>query len=333
MSKTTIQDIARVAEVSKSTVSRVLNGTAAVNPEKKAAVLKAIDRLGFKPNVIASSLAGGRSMTIGVVTQLIGSPFYDTIAQGVVAELHETDYSPIFADGRWQAAEELEAIQALMGRRVDGLVLIGGSLPGDEISDLCGDLPTVIVARQLSGRGNICISMDNELGSYQLTKHLIDKGHRKIAVVRGLEHHRDATDRFEGYQRALRDNGIELDSRLVYQGDFSAESGMAAVDNLLTEKVEFTAVVAANDLTAFGVRLALHHHNVAVPEQVSIVGFDDQLETSFTIPPLTTLRQPAREMGSQASKALLEMIAGNNFSSKVFQGELVLRESVAEIAR
>ncbi|MEC8556613.1 MAG: LacI family DNA-binding transcriptional regulator [Planctomycetota bacterium] len=333
MSKTTIQDIARVAEVSKSTVSRVLNGTAAVNPEKKAAVLKAIDRLGFKPNVIASSLAGGRSMTIGVVTQLIGSPFYDTIAQGVVAELHETDYSPIFADGRWQAAEELEAIQALMGRRVDGLVLIGGSLPGDEISDLCGDLPTVIVARQLSGRGNICISMDNELGSYQLTKHLIDKGHRKIAVVRGLEHHRDATDRFEGYQRALRDNGIELDSRLVYQGDFSAESGMAAVDNLLAEKVDFTAVVAANDLTAFGVRLALHHHKVAVPEQVSIVGFDDQLETSFTIPPLTTLRQPAREMGSQASKALLEMIAGNNFSSKVFQGELVLRESVAEIAR
>ena len=330
MKPVTIQDIARAAQVSKSTVSRVLNGTAAVHPDKRKAVLEATRRLGFTPNVVASSLARGRSMTIGVLTQLIGSPFYDTISQGVISGLHDSGYSPIFVDGQWQTGAEVDAIGALRGRRVDGLVLIGGGVPGDEIAVLCDGLPTVIVARQLSGEQHRCIFMDNVEGGYQATKHLIDHGHQRIAVIRGLEHHQDAVDRFHGYQQALREANISVDPGLVLQGDFSAESGVQAIEQLITQEKHFTAVFAANDLTAFGVRLALYRRGVRVPEDVSIVGFDDQLEASYKTPPLTTVRQPAREMGEQASRAILQMIKGEPFASQSVRGELMIRQSVAK---
>lgn len=331
MNKVTIHDIARESGVSKSTVSRVLNGTAAVHPDKKRAVLEATERLGFQPNPVASSLARGRSMTIGVLTQLMGTPFYDAISQGVIAALNDTSYSPIFVDGQWQKGEEIDAIRALLGRRVDGLVLVGGSVPGDEIADLCEDLPTVVVARNLPGDRNHCIYVDNVEGGYFATKHLIENGHKDIAIILGLEHHHDANDRFEGYKQALDEAGIELRSELVQRGDFSADSGIRVIDELIACKEKFTAVFAANDLTAYGVRLALHRHGLDVPGDISLVGFDDQLESAYVTPPLTTVYQPAREMGNQASQALLKMIEGESFSSTCVHSKLVVRESVASI--
>ena len=332
MKNITIQDIANEASVSKATVSRVLNNTSAVRPDKREAILEAIQRLGFKPNVVARSLARGRSMTIGVVTQNIGSPFYDTIAQGVIAGLGETGYSPIFADGQWQRGTEVEAIQALIGRRVDGLVLIGGDIPAEQLEGLCGDLPTVVVARQLPADHHHCIFTDNVEGGYRVTRHLIEKGHREIAIVLGIEHHPDAIDRLEGYKRALAEAGIEFDPTLVLPGDFTAESGVGAIDDLSERGRAFTAVFAANDTTAFGVRLALYRRGLRVPEDVSITGFDDQAEAAFMAPPLTTIRQPGREMGVQASRSLLELIEGKPFESRPLQGELIERESVGSPA-
>ncbi|MEM7476368.1 MAG: LacI family DNA-binding transcriptional regulator [Planctomycetota bacterium] len=329
MKNITIDDIARVAGVSKSTVSRVLNGTAKVHPDKKKAVEEATERLGFQPNVVASSLARGRSMTIGVLTQLMGTPFYDAISQGVIAEFNDTPYSPIFVDGQWQKGEEVDAIRALIGRRVDGLVLIGGSVPSSEIANLCSGLPTVIVGRNLPGHK--CVYMNNEACAYEATKYLIAQGHRDIAVIRGLEHHQDAVDRFAGYQRALLEAGLPLKQELVQSGDFSADSGLEIVGDLLRRNVSFTAVLAANDLTAMGVRLALYRNDIPVPEKVSIIGFDDQLEAAYMSPPLTTVKQPSRKMGSYASQCLLKMIDGKSIDSICVDGELVQRESVASI--
>ena len=266
MNKVTIQDIAQVAGVSKSTVSRVLNGSAAVNPEKHQAVMDATRRLGFKPNSVARSLASGRSMTIGVLTQLIGSPFYDTIAQGVIMGLSGSGYSPIFVDGQWQREHEIDSIRALTGRSVDGLVLIGGDITEQEITGLCGELPTVIAARHIVTSSHHCVWTDNVDGGYQATKHLIENGHRQIGIIRGLPHHPDTKDRFEGYQKALQEHGITFNAKLVLDGDFSAESGSRCAQQLLDSKQDATAIFASNDMMAFGARLALHRNNVQVPE-------------------------------------------------------------------
>lgn len=331
MKDVTIQDIANYANVSKSTVSRVLNNTSAVHADKRQAVLDATKKLGFKPNIFARSLASGRSMTIGVLTQIIGSPFYDAIAQGVVAGVEGTGYSPIFVDGRWQLNSEIEAIRALQGRRVDGLVLVGGNIPGDELAKLCDRFPTVVVARELPPKQHHCIFMDNVEGGYRATKHLIEQGHRAIASIRGIDYHPDSIDRHEGYQKALKEAGIKYDPELILPGDFSAESGVAAINALMEKRASFTAVFAENDMMAIGAQLALHRHGRSVPGDVSIVGFDDQNEAEFLTPPLTTVRQPGAEMGALAGKAILSLINGQPFESKRLQGELKIRESVAPL--
>lgn len=328
MKNSTIQDIADLAKVSKSTVSRVLNGTVPVHPDKRQAVLNAAEQLGFQPNFFARSLAIGRSMTIGVLTQNLGSPFYDAIAQGVIEQLEGSGYSPIFADGRWRTEVEREALSTLINRKIDGLVLIGGTIPTKELQETCSSLPRIVVARRLNSKQHSCLYVDNVEGGYLATEHLIELGHTRIAHLGGLSHHQDAMDRQKGYQNALSDAGISLDRKLVMQGDFSAEAGYESIRTLLNANRTFTGVFAANDMMAYGARLALHEKGLDVPGDVSIVGFDDQAESAFTTPPLTTVRQPAHELGREASSTLLEMIQGNKVRSKKFRTELKIRESV-----
>lgn len=327
---TTIEDIATRARVSKSTVSRVLNSSAIVSPDKRQAVLKAMKDLGYRPNVLARSLAGGRSMTVGIVTQIIGSPFYDTIAQGAIEGLGGTGVTPIFVDGRWEQTTELEVIRTLLGRKVDGMLLIGGDVSVAELNKLKARLPTVVVARRLSGWGQQCVSIDNVDAGYRATRYLIRQGHRRIVCIRGNKDHQDAVDRHAGYVKALQEAGLPLDRKLVYQGDFSGQAGIMAVDSLLGRGVHFSAIFAANDAVAFGARLALFRHGYRVPDDVSLIGFDDQAEAAWMTPPLTTMRQPAREMGSVAVQALLSVIEGREpSSSPPLRAELLVRETVA----
>lgn len=331
MKKITIQDIAEAANVSKSTVSRVLNGSAAVNDDKRKAVLEATERLGFKPNEMARSLASGKSMIIGVLTQQIGSPFFDSIAQGVIVGLSGSGYSPLFVDGRLENESQVEAIRTLLGRRVDGLILIGGQLPGETISKLCEDVPTIIVARKLAPERHYCIYTNNIDGGYRATQHLIEMGHREIAFIEGIEHHPDGIERRKGYNKALTEAGIEVNSKLVIQGDFTAESGVRAIKKLRDSNAKFSAVFAANDATAYGARLALHRNGLRVPEDVSIVGFDDQAESAYVTPPLTTVRQPGQEMGVMAVKGIISLIDNEPFESVEFLGELSVRDSTARL--
>ncbi len=329
---TTIQDIARQAGVSKSTVSRVLNKTTPVHPKKAEAVLAAAKKLGFEPNQFASSLASGRSMTVGVLTHNLGSPFYDAIAQGVITGLEDSGYSPIFADGRWESEVEKQAIRSLLGRRIDGLLLIGGQLTGAELKSLCGQLPRVTLARQLPAKQHCCMYVDNVQGGFLATQHLIRHGHKKIAFIDGLKHHPDAKDRLKGHQQALKQAGIRFSPGLVLDGDFSAPSGHKAVHALIKSRRQFTALFAANDASAFGARLALDQHGLRVPQDVSLVGYDDQAESAFMIPPLTTIHQPAHLLGETGAKAMVKAIQGQIIPSQVFLPELRCRESVATLA-
>jgi LacI family transcriptional regulator len=327
-SKVTIQDIARRANVSKSTVSRVMNKTTPVDEKKKAAVLKAIAQLKYKPNAFARGLAGGQSMTIGIVTQNIGSPFYDSVTQGIISGFSGSDYSPIFADGQWRPEIDAAAIKTLLNRQVDGLIIIGGNLSAAELKEVVGDRPLVLVAQTVIDLGDLCISIDNVEAAQQATQFLIDMGHREIAHITGISDHRDAIDRLEGYKISLAKKGIPLNQNLIVEGNFSSQSGVLAVESLLTRGSSFSAIFAANDEMATGARLALYRHGIRVPDDVSLIGFDNQPAAAYMTPPLTTIAQPAREMGAAAAEIMLHQLNGEPFQRPTFPAKVVVRESV-----
>lgn len=326
---TTILDIAATAGVSPATVSRVLTGAARVGEDKRAAVLAAVAELGYRPNLAAQGLVRGRSMAIGVLTQDIASPFFGSILAGVEDGLAGSAYHPIFASGNWRGAEEVEALDVLVQRRVDGLVVIAGEVSDDRLRELAAQLPLVVVQRLVAGLEDRCVVLDNELGGRLATRHLLDLGHRRIAHVTGVPGHRDSRQRLAGYRAELSKSRIRYDDALVVEGDFRERSGVLAGHELLRRGTEFTAVFAANDQMAAGVRLALHEAGIAVPEQVSLVGADDLEGSAYAIPPLTTVRQPIREMGAAAARAVVRLISGAQPRLPVFAVELVIRASTA----
>jgi LacI family transcriptional regulator len=327
----TIQDIAARANVSKSTVSRVLNNTTPVHEAKKKAVMEAVELLNFQPNSLASGLAGGQSMTIGVQTQKIGSPFYDSITHGIIQSLSSSRYSPMFVDGRWEPELERAGIETLLRRQVDGLIITGGQLPKEQIEIVMNQTPVLIVGREIKGLEEHCLFIDNFDAAYRATKYLIELGHRNILHISGVNRQQDAIRRYKGYQYALEEAGIEFDPELVYEGSFDAPSGVDAVETLLDKGKEFTAIFSANDMMAFGARLALHHRGIAVPKDVSLIGFDDQPEAAFMTPPLTTVRQPAFEMGIAVGEAMLCILKNEPYSLPNLPCEIQIRESTARI--
>ncbi|MCA9951855.1 MAG: LacI family DNA-binding transcriptional regulator [Anaerolineales bacterium] len=331
--KVTILDIAQRANVSPSTVSRALRGSAAVSDDKQKAILDAVDELNYRPNIFAQGLASGQSMTIGVLTQNFGSPFYDGILQGILDGLDQTNYWPLFVDGRWQSALEERALNMLLDRQVDGLIVVGGQTSGETVQAFAQKTPLIVAARKLDNLPGRCIYVNNFEAAYKATKHLIDRGHRDIAHITAPMDYatavNDIQERKRGYKQALTDVGIEPDPRLIVDGNLRQQSGVLAVEMLLGRGRPFSAIFAANDQMAFGARLALYRRGIRVPDDVSLVGFDDESSAAYTIPPLTTVKQPALELGLAAAKAILALINNHTPTIPVFDAELTIRESVA----
>ena len=324
----TIEDIAKRANVSKSTVSRVLNGSAVVNHQKQAAVHQAVIDLNYTPNMFAQGLASGKSMTLGILTQNIGSPFYDSVAQGVIEGLAGSGYSPTVIDRRWEQTRDAASIETLISRKVDGILIVGGDMSASELQSYKKQLPIIVAAREVEGFEGQCVSVNNKKIGYLATKHLLEQRHTRIAFIHGIESHPDAQNRFAGHLEALEEAGISRSDELVYQGDFSGHAGLMAVNYLLDHGIRFSAIVAANDMVAFGARLALYRRSIGVPDDVSIIGCDDQAEAAFMTPPLTTMRQPSYEMGVVASRALLSLISNEDYGWSELAPELQIRESV-----
>jgi LacI family transcriptional regulator len=324
----TIRDIAQTAGVSPSTVSRVLSGTTPVAPGKCTAVLAAVKALGFRPNVLAQELARGRSRAIGVLPQVISSPFYGQLIKGIEQGLRGTDYYPLFASGELPAEAAL-ALDLLLAHRVDGLIVVGGHIADGDLADLAARIPVLAIGRTIQGLEHRCLQVENCDGGRKATRHLIDLGHTRIVHITGFAWHRDAMDRRAGYEQALRDAGIGLDPALVLEGNFEERSGLIVIEALLAAGTPFTAIFAGNDQMAYGAGLALYRRGIRVPRDVSIVGFDDQPSAAYSWPPLTTVRQPALEMGQAAAQALLSQVRGEGFELRAFSTELVVRESTA----
>ncbi|MBQ0930632.1 substrate-binding domain-containing protein [Ideonella sp. 4Y16] len=329
----TLEMVAHTAGVSPSTVSRILNGTARVSQAKQQAVDAAIQSLGFRPNPVARGLAGGRTLSIGVLTQTISSPFYGEALHAIEDRLDEAGYIPIFVSGHWQEVEERKALEALIARRVDGLIVLAGRLSSRALQAGAGHLPLVVVGRTMEGPRVHGLTLDNRAGAAMATQHLIDCGHRRIAHIAGEPDHADAHERLAGYRDALDRAGLPFDPALVTPGDYTEAGGLLAVNRLLDAQRPFTAIFAANDQTAIGAALGLYRRHVRVPDDVSLVGFDDLAPARFAIPPLTTVRQPVYEMGFQAAGAMMALLRGEPAQVALPPLQLVPRESVRRLQR
>lgn len=332
-SAVTLETVAKTAGVSSSTASRILNGTAVVSEAKRKAVAEAIAALGFIPNPVARGLAGGRTLSIGVVTQAIDSPFYGTSLCGIEDELALTGLIPLFVTGHWNAAEEGKSIEALRARRVDGIIVLTGRLTDQALKVYAKALPVVVTGRTLKAPGLFALKFNDFEGGLLATQHLIEGGHRRIALITGSPEHPDANERLRGYRAALEAAGISFDPALVVQGNYQEVSGLAAVDDLLHKRQHFTAIFATNDQMAAGAALGLYRRSLRIPDDVSLVGFDDLPGSQYMIPPLTTVRQPSYELGRLAASAMTQLLSGVKPAITLPQPKLIARESTHPLPR
>jgi len=327
----TLDMVAREAGVSPSTVSRILNGTARVRDAKRQAVEAAITKLQFMPNPLARSLARGRSMTVGVVTQALDSPFYGAALVSIEQALLRDGYSPMFVSGHWREQDERRCIDHLLGRRVEGIILLTSCLSDQELVRIARQTPLVITGRQLSG-SNICsLDADCTAGAKLATDYLLDQGHRQIAFIGGPANHPDAAQRFQGYKRALAGRKIPVNRKLIVAGDYLESGGYAAMNQLLDSKVAFTALFAANDQMAYGATVALFRRGLRVPGDVSMIGFDDLPSSAFSVPPLTTVHRSIQEVGVISAGAMIDLIEGRKPKIRSVSASLAIRESTRSL--
>ncbi|WP_221088664.1 LacI family DNA-binding transcriptional regulator [Deinococcus aquaedulcis] len=327
----TLTEVAREAGVSPSTVSRILNGTARVGDDKATQVRRAIEKLGYTRNAFARSLATGSSGIIGVLTPDIASPFYNDALSGIERGLMGSGYSPLMISGHWRTGEEEHAVELLLGRRVEGLILLGGQLPDAEIRAVAAQVPVGVLGRvvDLEAWGGVSIALDQRQSARDLVTYLVGRGHRVIGHISGPPDHADARERLAGYREALEDCGLRFQPSLVVAGDFQELSGLIGMQRLWQRCPRLTAVFCANDQMAYGARLALHRLGLRVPEDLSLIGFDDLPGSAYTTPPLSSVRQPMAEMGRWLARAVLARLRGEAIPPFTPRQELMLRESVA----
>jgi LacI family transcriptional regulator len=266
-------------------------------------------------------------MSVGVLTQFIDSPFYGEALRGIEDELRIEGYAPIFVSGHWDEEEEQNRLAMLEERNVDGIIVLTGKLSDETLINISKSLPVVITGRQLNAENLFSIDFDNIEGACLAVRHLHSLGHHEVAFIAGLLDHPDAIQRLDGYRSEVARKNMKQDEALIVYSDFQEAGGFKAMSTLIGRGVHFTAVIAANDQMAYGARLALHRAGFQVPDDVSLIGFDDLPHSAFTLPPLTTVRQSIYEIGIAAAKAMLDLLKNKKPPSKFIEADLIVRES------
>lgn len=328
--KVTIADIAARAGVSKTTVSRVLNEKPDVDAETRKLILEIIQETCFVPQKSAINLVKGKTGLIGLVVPSLTNPYSLTVIQGVAEGIAETDYELVLYTTSLMEKNQKRFISRLTGNVTDGLVVL---LPrnfeeyGDELFKT--HFPTVLVDHRGVESKFPSITAANRPGAYEATKHLISLGHGRIGFITGIMDFGCSRDRLEGYRDALREANIEFDPGLIAYGDFSRLSGKECAAKLLGASSKPTAIFCSNDEMAFGTMDVARDAGIRVPEDLSVIGFDDLPTAGFSVPALTTVRQPLHEMGRSAASLLLEQISGGAPRDKdiVLGTSLVLRDT------
>lgn len=352
--RATIVDVARASGFSASTVSIVLNEAPLsryVAAGTKERIRTVAGNLGYRPDASARSLRSRRSHTIGIMVSDISDPFCTLILQGIEKSLQPTTYLPVIMIAHNRREQFERHIELMLSRRVEGLVLVANWLFGE--FDLLADIeknqiPTIGVGRDLTASGIRSLQVDNEAGGYAAARHLYELGHREIVVLRGPSELSDSDRRWQGIQRFAGEAGLSLPTRRVARlapavdPTSGFEEGFRLITAMIDRGVKFTAVLAFDDLTALGAIRVLHHSGRRVPDDCSVIGFDDVPLAALSTPALTTIRQPMEQMGSLAAEWVLESLkqqhAGTEASLPkgilhLLPPELVLRESTERRGR
>lgn len=329
----TIIEVAKVAGVSKATVSRVLSGNGYVSQEKREKVYQAIAATDFRPNLLARNLATKSSQTIGLVitNTLYTGSYFSELMQHSARLMEQQGRQLLLVDGKHSAEEERAAIQFLLDLRCDGVIIYPRFLTTDEMDSIIAQHkhPILVINRRLRKHDSYCIYSDQKRSSSAAVEQLIALGHRDIAFITGSLDSPTGRERLAGYHAALTKHGIAVEDALVVEGKWQAQYGMTAVQQLLKQGRNFTALVASNDDMAVGALKALAAAQIAVPAQVAVIGFDDIPLAPFTIPALSSVKMPVTEMIQETIERLISMLDGGEMrNDKTFAGELIMRESV-----
>jgi LacI family transcriptional regulator len=326
----TIMSVAAEAGVSYGTVSRVINGNVHVKPETRQRIQEAMERLGFVVNRQARSLAGGRSSIIGVLVPDLGTGYIGEIMRGIDTELGLAGYDLMLYTTHRTAAKEASYIASLAQGMVDGLLLILPRSPSDYIAALSSRrFPFVLIDHQGTGRDCAAVGATNWQGAYNATEYLINLGHRRIGFITGSMDLGAAQDRLEGYRAALRTNRLSFEPDLVYEGTFFQPDGYTGALRFLDLKNRPTAIFASNDVMAMGAMDAIRERGLQIPEDISVLGFDDIPQAVLVRPALTTVRQPLEKMARAATQMLLDMLEYPDKKKERFElpTELIVRDS------
>ncbi len=332
----TIMDVAEAAEVSPSTVSRVLNDSAPVADSTRSEVMEAVETLGYRPNKFAHALRKQSSGVFGIIVPDISNPFFSTLIRGAEDRFHEKDLSVIICDTKGQLDKEERNVEMLIKERVDGVIVTSAEGQVEGISKLFEEgIPVIVVDRNPTEREITAVMTDNLGSGVQATEHLMEQGCRRIGFVRGPEGVSTAEKRFEGYREALNSAGQEVNPKLIAGGDFTFEGGKRALEELVAQTGRGNlpdGLVVANDLMAVGVIRKSEELGIKVPDELAVVGFDDILLSKLINPTLTTVAAPTYEMGKQAVDFLLDKLKSSgqgerNIRKKTLETHLVERES------
>ena len=325
----TILDVAERAGVSKSLVSLVMRGSPRVSEEKRTAVLRAAEELHYRPNAVARSLVRKRSFLIGVMLSDLHNPFFVEVVDGIEQEAIAADYHALFNTGGRTAEGESVAIETLLQLRTDGLILASSVLPAREILAAAATTQVVLVARPSRWAEVDSVTNDDRAGARMAVEHLIELGHRRIAQLGSRVQYPTFQIRMARWRAALSSVGVEPSDLLRAGSGFDFDDACRAALTLLDVPDPPTAILCDGDILAGGVYLAARELGVRIPEDVSVVGFDDLPFARVFSPPLTTLRADAPELGAVAFRALAAVMAGEEVGGQTLPVDLVVRESTA----
>jgi LacI family transcriptional regulator len=334
----TIKDIAAKTKLSVTTVSLVLNGKQSKIPQKtKDLVIKTAEELHYRPNQLAVGLITKRTKTIGLIVPDIRNNFFSSLAKGIEDECRKNGWTVILCNTSDIHERDLEYINMLASKGVDGILYCMSSDSDIEKFRECynllkmHDITFIMLDRSFQLPGLITAKLNHKKGGYLAAKHLIDLGHRRIACVTGPKHLEDSMQRLDGYMKALKEYGIPYDESIIVEGNYHMESGISAVDKLINKN--FTAIFAFNDMMAYGVYKGLKAHGLLVPTDISLVGYDDISISEILEVPLTTIHQPVERMGAAAAKHLIEIIEKGSQDKPIpiYSPSLVIRSSTAKL--